>query len=244
MQQDHPLKILLVATSLCLICSALVSTAAIKLRPLQMRNAKLDLQKKLLLIGGLLEDPKALPEDIEMAFQRVEIEKVILPSGEEKEIYLVRSEGGGGLDQIILPVSGKGLWSTMKGFIALEKDTRTVRGFGFYEHGETPGLGGEVDNPRWRAQWKGKEVLGDSFEVVVDVLKGKVNAESPEAKYQIDGLSGATITARGVEALLHHWLGPQGYALYLASIREMSQEEEVIRKGENGKKAREQRDGK
>jgi len=72
-------------------------------------------------------------------------------------VYLVESTDGN-LDKIILPIHGYGLWSTMYGFIALENDANTVAGLGFYEHGETPGLGGEIDNPRWKAQWPGKSV--------------------------------------------------------------------------------------
>lgn len=111
----------------------------------------------------------------------------------------------------ILPIRGKGLWSTLKGFLSLEADGKTVRGITYYSHAETPGLGGEVDNPRWKALWKGKKVFGEDGAVALGVVKG-VGAD----EYSVDGLSGATITSRGVDTMLKYWLGPEGYGKYLA----------------------------
>lgn len=106
----------------------------------------------------------------------------------------------GKLDAIILPVSGKGLWSTCYGYLALEADKNRVRGIQFYKHGETPGLGGEIENPTWTAMWKGKQILDDAGNLVsVTVKKGKVDASIPkEKKHYVDGLAGATITSNGV----------------------------------------------
>lgn len=134
------------------------------------------------------------------------------------QVYLVK-DGEGRLSRIILPVKGYGLWSTLHGFIALEGDLNTVAGFGFYEHAETPGLGGEVDNPRWKALWSGKRVYGEDGKVALRVIKGKVDVKRPEAVHQIDGLSGSTLTSRGVDNLIHYWLGEQGFAPFLANFR-------------------------
>ena len=125
-------------------------------------------------------------------------------------VYLAKDDSGK-LSQLILPVHGKGLWSTLYGFMALNKDLTTIDGFAFYEHGETPGLGGEVDNPRWKAQWVGKKAFDKDGIRRIEVIKGKVDANNPEHHYQIDGLAGATITARGVSALLEYWLGDNGF---------------------------------
>ena len=97
----------------------------------------------------------------------------------------------------VLPISGKGLWSTLYGFLALEGDANTVRGITFYQHGETPGLGGEVDNPQWQAAWKGKTILDDKGGLVsVTVKKAKIDPSIPAEKHHyVDGLSGATITS-------------------------------------------------
>ncbi len=121
-------------------------------------------------------------------------------------------------EAVVLPVYTKGLWSTMYGFLALEKDLRTVRGLGFYEHGETPGLGGEVDNPKWKQQWSGKLAYDKDGEIALQVLKGSVNPDSPNAVYQVDGLSGATITSRGVTNLLNYWLSDDGFGKFLEHL--------------------------
>lgn len=133
------------------------------------------------------------------------------------KVYLVKE--GGQVKMIVLPIHGKGLWSTLYGFIALNSDTRTIKGIGFYQHGETPGLGGEVDNPRWKAQWEGKMAYTSDFEPVIQVIKGTVNPKSSQAKYQIDGLSGATLTSNGVTNLVRYWLGSSGYGTYLEKFR-------------------------
>ena len=122
---------------------------------------------------------------------------------------------GDSVDQWILPVYGKGLWSTLYGLLALDHDLKTVRGFTFYEHGETPGLGGEVDNPAWKRQWIGKKISDDSGVLRIEVIKAKVSADDPDAAYKIDGLSGSTLTTRGVNNLIQFWLGEEGYATFI-----------------------------
>jgi Na+-transporting NADH:ubiquinone oxidoreductase subunit C len=133
-------------------------------------------------------------------------------------VYLVEKDGA--IDRIILPVHGYGLWSTLYGFVALEGDAETIAGLGFYSHAETPGLGGEIDNPSWKASWKGKQVHNDAGDVAISVIKGKVDPESAKAVNQVDGLSGATLTSKGVSNLIQFWLGKQGFADYLASFKE------------------------
>ena len=123
-------------------------------------------------------------------------------------VYLV--EGEQGIEKIILPVKGYGLWSTLYGFLALEADLQTVAGIGFYEHTETPGLGGEVDNPKWKAGWIGKQAYNQG-ELVINVLKGKADMSRAGSESQIDGLAGATLTTRGVDNLVRYWLGDEGF---------------------------------
>ena len=131
-------------------------------------------------------------------------------------VYLVLSEGE--LKKIILPVRGYGLWSTMRGFIALESDGNTIAGLGFSEHGETPGLGGEIDNPKWKAIWPGKKVYQNG-EVQVGLVKGAVTPGSANIDYEVDGLAGATLTSRGVTNLVHFWLGEKGFQKFLSNLR-------------------------
>ncbi len=131
--------------------------------------------------------------------------------------YLV--EKNGRIETLILPIRGYGLWSTLYGFIALKSDLKTVAGFGFYQHAETPGLGGEVDNPRWLSQWPGKQVYDDSGRLDVAVVKGGVDPSSPQAVHKVDAIAGATLTSRGVDNLVHFWLGPDGFGPFLQNLK-------------------------
>ena len=134
------------------------------------------------------------------------------------EVYLSVDDAGD-VQVIILPISGYGLWSTLHGFVALQADVNTVAGLGFYEHAETPGLGGEVDNPRWKGQWPGKQLFNDSGELAIEVIKGTVDSSSDKAVHQVDGLAGATLTTKGVDNLIQFWLGENGFGPYLARLR-------------------------
>jgi Na+-transporting NADH:ubiquinone oxidoreductase subunit C len=128
-------------------------------------------------------------------------------------------KGEDGKSTLILPISGKGLWSTIYGYLALAEDGNTVRGVTFYKHGETPGLGGEVENPAWCAQWQGKTILGDGGKLVgIEVKKGKVDPSIPADKaHKVDGLSGATITSNGVTKFVKSDL--EAFGAYLAQVR-------------------------
>lgn len=132
-------------------------------------------------------------------------------------VYLVNKDGK--LDKIVLPIRGYGLWSTLYGFLALESDGYTVAGLGFYEHAETPGLGGEVDNPRWKKIWPGKEVYDQSGEPAIQLVKGNVNPSDPNSVYKVDALAGATLTSRGVENLVQFWVGDLGFGPYLKRVQ-------------------------
>lgn len=155
------------------------------------------------------EQSVAIPPDRDVASIRTRAKYAI--------VYLVKE--GDQIKRVILPIHGSGLFSTLYGFIALEDDANTVFALSFYEHGETPGLGGEVDNPRWRSQWQGKTVYDDTGTPRIEVIKGAVASDGPETKYQVDGLSGATLTSNGVTKMLRYWLGEDGFASYLAKIR-------------------------
>ncbi len=128
-------------------------------------------------------------------------------------VYLVRE--GGQTTRIILPVRGKGLWSTMYGFVCLEADLTTITGITFYEHGETPGLGGEIENKRWQAGWQGKKLYDPSDTLSLQVVKGSAATTGEKAQYQVDGLTGATMTAEGVNNLMHFWFGEHGFKPFL-----------------------------
>lgn len=135
-----------------------------------------------------------------------------------KAIVYKRLDSAGALDMLVLPIEGKGLWSTMYGFLALDKDLKTVRGLTFYQHGETPGLGGEIDNPRWKALWPGRAVYDAAGEPAIQVIRGRAGTPD-EDPHRIDGLSGATITGRGVMNTVNFWLGSEGFGPYLKTLQ-------------------------
>ncbi len=248
-----------VALGVCLVCSVLVSAAAVSLRPAQAVNKLLDKKKNILMAAGVMEEGKSLPaEKIDELFGKIRPRVIDLKTGEYLQnidpetfdqrraakdpaqsvsvpaeedlasikrkakhaaIYLV--EKNGRTDKVILPIRGLGLWSTLYGFIALDaRDLNTIKGLVFYEHGETPGLGGEVDNPAWKALWNGKKAFDEGGKVRIEVVKGQVIPGRPETQYQVDGLSGATLTARGVDHMLKYWLGANGFGPFLAKLKE------------------------
>ena len=250
---DSPARAFAIVIAVCVVCSVLVSSAAVVLAPIQHENALRVRQRQILQAAGLL-DPSA---DVVGQFSQVTPRMVDLRTGDYVEagdpvdfdvaaqsrapgssqavpveldvakvrrrpdampVYLVERQGR--VETVVLPVHGYGLWSTMYGFLALEGDGRTVKGITFYQHGETPGLGGEIDNPGWQARWVGKQALADDGGVLLRIVKGEPRGEGTE--HQVDGLAGATLTARGVENLVHYWLGGQGFGPYLSRLRAAS----------------------
>ncbi|MDA7951820.1 MAG: Na(+)-translocating NADH-quinone reductase subunit C [Pirellulaceae bacterium] len=136
-------------------------------------------------------------------------------------LYFVRSEDGKAIETVIFPVKGKGLWSTLLGFIAVDLDLNTVRGITFYSHAETPGLGGEVDNFKWKATWEGKQIFAtngtdEKVAVALGLVKGSADKENP---HEIDGLSGATLTANGVTNLVKFWFGENGFQKFIQAVQ-------------------------
>jgi Na+-transporting NADH:ubiquinone oxidoreductase subunit C len=140
--------------------------------------------------------------------------------GEERrpkimKVFFVKRPGEDKIQQVVLPVYGKGLWGTLYGYLAVKSDLKTVQGLTFYQHKETPGLGGEVDNPRWKAEWEGRKLFNEKGEPALMVFKGPAPADNP---YAVDGLSGASITSRGVTTLLRYWVSKDGYGPFLEKL--------------------------
>ena len=263
MKRDTISGTLLVAIVLCVVCSVMVSSAAVLLRPRQEANRKLDQQRNVLLAAGVDVDGMSSTELVAMFNDETKVQRVLIDlstgdvvdaevagidlatydpqkaaktpdlstrvssaagptpgvSRREKYAFVYQIMTDGKVDQFVLPIYGKGLWSTLYGFLALEGDIRTVGGITFYEHKETPGLGGEVDNPAWKTKWPGKQVFDDQWNVDFQVIKGAVDPNSVKAPHQVDGLSGATITSRGVSNLVQYWVGPDGFGKFLEKQR-------------------------
>jgi len=244
-------RTLFVVVGLCLICSVLVSTAAVVLKPIQQENKLLDKQKYILEAASLIntKEGKVTKKEILSKYEQyVEARLVDLKTGEFVEgnanlydqrkasrdtdtssvpendiasikrvadtavVYLVHNDEGT-LTSVILPIHGYGLWSTMYALLALEADLNTVQGLVYYDQGETPGLGGEVENPKWKALWKGKQLFDAQGNLAISVTKNPVVASSVHG---VDALSGATLTSNGVQHSLQFWLGKEGFANFIA----------------------------
>ena len=132
-------------------------------------------------------------------------------------VYLVKD--GDTFKQVVLPIRGKGLWSTMYAYVAIDADLNTIRGVSFYEHGETPGLGGEVANPRWQKGWEDKNLYDQANQLAVSVVKSGTQSSPEEQNYQIDGLSGATITTQGVDSMMQFWFGEHGFKPFFEQLK-------------------------
>jgi len=132
-------------------------------------------------------------------------------------VYLVRD--GQRIETIVIPVYGYGLWSTLYGFLALAGDGRTITGITFYEHAETPGLGDAIESTGWQTQFRGKLAIDENGRARITVIKGQVDQQDAQARYQVDGIAGATLTSNGVTRLLQYWLGEHGFGPYLNKQR-------------------------
>ena len=259
MNNDSLKQSLKVILAVCLVCSLLVSTAAVMLSKLQKENQRQDKIKNILIAADLFQQDVGNDTLYQQYIEPLLIE---LNSGEQVAeatispdfnietfniesvandpvlgeniaaevdiakikrrprfmvVYLVKTAGQ--VDKLILPVFGKGLWSTIYGMLALDSNLQSITGITFYRHGETPGLGGEIDNPRWQKQWQGKQAFDSNGRVIIEVLRGEVELSSAAAKHQIDGLAGATLTSRGVNHMLHYWLGEHGYGPLLKKMQ-------------------------
>ena len=133
------------------------------------------------------------------------------------KVYLLKE--GDTVSKIIIPIKGYGLWSTMYGFVALQTDANTISDITFYEHNETPGLGGEIQNRDWQKSWKGKQVFDEQTKPVFELIKGRVDGNTPNNQYKVDGLAGATLTSNGVTNLIRFWVGENGFGPYLEKIK-------------------------
>jgi Na+-transporting NADH:ubiquinone oxidoreductase subunit C len=239
-----------VVVAVCLVCSIIVSGAAVGLRELQQTNAALDKQSNILAAAGLLGEAKTKKDIATIYDAKVKERFVNLQTGEyvanpaEGEtkpydmygrvakaegtstkvegspagfssranvasVYLIKDDEGA-ISRIILPVHGSGLWDLMYGFLALDNDGHTIRELIFYQHKETPGLGGEIQNPEWQAKWDGKQLFSNG-NVAIEVNKG----DNRDDQYAVDALSGATLTSNGVENTLQYWASDNGYGNYL-----------------------------
>ena len=199
------------------------------------RNIQADIKKNILSSLGFVpsEDMPWTTENVESIFTSSITSFVVDKNGDiidgmipedidpkvDKNVFpLYKKMTDGKIDGFAIPISGKGLWGTMYGYFAIEPDGATAKGITFYKHVETPGLGAEVDKPWFQQNYKGKKFVDENGDLIgIQTVKGKVDESSEEAYHQVDGISGATITSRGLNEFLLKDL--KIYDSYLKQIR-------------------------
>ena len=246
------------ATIVCVVCALLVAVAAVSLQPRQAANARLYMEKNVLVAAGLLAPGQDVSErEVRAIFdQRIKVRLVDFATGElvpadridarnydqrkarnDPDASRVAPPNNAGIgrmpsygivyfimkdnavDQLVIAVEGLGMWGTIYGFLSLAPDGNTVRGLTYYDQKETPGLGGEIGNPKWQGLWRGRKGFDDQWNARITVIKGE--AGSPEVDpLRVDGLSGATVTSNAVTRLMQFWLSDNGYGKFLKRFRE------------------------
>lgn len=207
------LRSLVYAAALCIVCSLLLTAASSGLQPIQERNVRIDRHRNILAAAGLIQEgAKVSAADIETLYSRrvrtLQVDAVgrvrtaTEPSEGTLPLYLVVADGDR-IESYIVPIDARGLWGTIHAYLAFGNDGATVRGFTVYRHAETPGLGGEIEKKWFRDNWVGKKIVTRQGKFVsVGVAKGRVADIVPSDKreHYVDGISGATLTGRYLEA--------------------------------------------
>jgi Na+-transporting NADH:ubiquinone oxidoreductase subunit C len=235
--------------SVCLVCSIVVAGSAVGLRPMQVANKLLDKQTKILEAAGLLEragkdikgtytkyveakmvdlatgqfvdgnpdtfDERLVSRKLDLSVKPEQDLAGISRMAKHQVIYLVKDDAGK-TSTVILPIVGSGLWDLMFGYVGLETDLNTIKSVVYSDHKETPGLGGEVVNPKWKALWPNKKLYNADNEVAISIVKG--GAEQGDI-HGVDGLSGATLTSKGIDNTFKFWFGNEGYGSFIANYR-------------------------
>lgn len=244
-----------VVVLLSLVCSIVVSGAAVALKSKQDEQKALDVQRNILTVAGLMKEDNA--SVIKETYNKfIEPRLVDLQSGDyvqasaeeinkfepkdaikdpaksqaipaeadkagikvranQARVYLVKDEQGN-VTQVVLPMYGRGLWSTMYGFVSVAPDANTIKGITYYDQGETAGLGGEIANPRWQAQFVDKKLFDEQGNQKFKIYKGSSAADK---EHGVDGLSGATLTSNGVQGSFDYWFSQNGFGPFLAKFK-------------------------
>ena len=254
--RESPRYVILFATAVCVACAFVVSVAAVLLQPAQKANARLYMEKNVLLAAALVKPAdKVGTKEVEAFFAKdVKARLVDLSTGElvpeDKRdaraydqraaradpaasraappnsagigrlpnlavAYFVMKDGQ--VDQVVIAIEGLGMWGTVYGFMAIDKDGKTIRGLTYYDQKETPGLGGEISNPQWQALWVGRHAYDGEGLPKIAVIKGQAGPPDKDP-LRVDGMSGATITSNAITRLTQFWLSDAGYGRFLKRL--------------------------
>ena len=234
--------VIIYAAIITITCSLILASSANLLKPRQQENIQLDMRKNILYSAGLMQAGREYQRNEVLSLYDENIKSMVInQSGEEvtdktvdqldpkKDAGLMPvfySQKNGEITSYILPISGKGLWSTIYGYLALQPDVNTVVGITFYKHGETPGLGGEIEKDWFKNNFIGKKIFSPDGELLsVTVVKGKVAELIPENEqyHYVDGISGSTLTGKGLNNFLKEDL--KSYESFFNVIRSKAEME-------------------
>lgn len=203
-------RTLVFAAIVCVSCSLLLSGAAAGLKSFQQANEAFDVKRNIVKAFGIDISKMERPE-IEANYEKHITED---QTADGQPIFMWTEDGAEKASKYAFPVSGKGLWSMLYGYLSLEGDLKTIAGISFYKHGETPGLGAEIEKPWFQQQFAGKKLYDDQGNAVdFEVLKPGSDLDATS----VDGISGATLTGNGVEALIRK--DASAYENYFKSIK-------------------------
>ncbi len=221
------------AAAVTMVCSILLASAATLLKERQDQNVQLDIKYNILSVLALADSKDVAPEVLLSLYDEKVTSFVvdtlgnpvsgreaadIDPKKEPELLPVFARQEGGTISAYCIPTQGKALWSTVKGYIALENDLNTIKGITFYSHGETPGLGGEIEKDWFTDLFKGKTILNAAGEVVsVEIVKGKVRPDEPHPEHKVDGISGSTLTGKGLNQFIKETL--ERYEPYFKTVR-------------------------
>lgn len=203
----NALKSILFATVLCVVCSLLLTAASTGLQSYQQKNAEVDRQKNILLAFGIISEGQAVGSDRIQKLYRNNVKSMVVDESgrivpEEarapKDLPLYVYFKDDTLQAYVVPIDSKGLWGKIHGYLAIENDGATIRGFTVYKHQETPGLGGEIESRWFRKNFEGKKIVDASGDFVsIKIAKGSAEgvAQDRQINY-VDGISGATMTGK------------------------------------------------
>ncbi len=209
---SNRLKSILFAAILCFACSAILTTASTGLQRFQKQNMRIDKHRNILMSVGLVKpDQRYAADEVESMYARyikplwvaADGQLIETPQEVQNDLPLYIYEKDNQIEAYIVPISSRGLWGKIQGYLAIENDGSTVSGFTVYKHSETPGLGGEIEKAWFQKNWVGKKIVDrDGDFVSVSIAKGAVQDMIPPQKQPnyVDGISGATLTGRYLTA--------------------------------------------
>lgn len=197
-------KAIFFATTVAFVCCLCITAASTALKERQQVNMRLDRQKNILKAasidyGSVQDSAEAMATLFKNHILKVwaRADGTLYsesPEGESSYLPLYLTVKNGEVASYILPFNSRGLWGRIKGYLAIEADGRTIKGFTVYAHQETPGLGGEIESEWFQNNFVGKKIVGKSGEfAAIRISKGKVAGELDNV---VDGISGATLTGR------------------------------------------------